>query len=163
MIDFAQLVRQHQAMVYSCAWHFLRDRSLAEEVAQEVFLALHRHQAKLESPAHIRNWLRRVALDRSIDQARRRSSHPTLRLEEVEERAAAPERGDPMLSGMLRRLVASLPERARMVVILRYQEDLDPVEIAAVLEMPVRTVKSHLQRSLALLRGKLARCGEMRT
>jgi RNA polymerase sigma-70 factor (ECF subfamily) len=44
-----------------------------------------------------------------------------------------------------------------MVVILRYQEDLDPSEIARLLEMPVATVKSHLQRSLDILRDKLAR------
>ena len=39
-----------------------------------------------------------------------------------------------------------------MVMVLRYQEDLDPAEIGQVMEMPVATVKSHLQRSLALLR-----------
>ncbi|MES1260618.1 MAG: sigma factor-like helix-turn-helix DNA-binding protein [Acidobacteriota bacterium] len=48
-----------------------------------------------------------------------------------------------------------LPGKARMVLLLRYQEDLDPGEIAALLAMPVSTVKSHLHRSLALLRGKL--------
>jgi RNA polymerase sigma-70 factor, ECF subfamily len=44
-----------------------------------------------------------------------------------------------------------------MVMILRYQEDLMPEEISEVLEMPVRTVKSHLQRSLAMLRAKIDR------
>jgi RNA polymerase sigma-70 factor (ECF subfamily) len=42
-------------------------------------------------------------------------------------------------------------------MVLRYQEDLTPDEIAALLEMPVRTVKSHLQRSLAMLREKIER------
>jgi RNA polymerase sigma-70 factor (ECF subfamily) len=46
-----------------------------------------------------------------------------------------------------------------MVMILRYQEDLDPAEIGQAMDMPVATVKSHLQRSLALLREKLARRG----
>ena len=64
-----------------------------------------------------------------------------------------------MLGAALRRLIASLPEAPRMVMILRYQEDLDPSEIAAILQMPVGTVKSHLQRSLALLREKLERRG----
>jgi RNA polymerase sigma-70 factor (ECF subfamily) len=63
-----------------------------------------------------------------------------------------------MLSATVRRAVASLPEKPRMVVILRYEEDLDPSEIAAVLGMPVNTVKSHLRRSLAMLREKLSRC-----
>ena len=151
-------------MVFSCAWHFLHDRALAEEVAQDVFLDFHRNRQTVESADHIRHWLRRAAVHRSIDQVRRLRLQPKLALEDIAEPAAPPEPGDPMLSGRLRRLVASLPPRARMVVILRYQEDLDPVEIASLLEMPVRTVKSHLRRSLALLRGKLARaCGEMQT
>jgi len=58
---------------------------------------------------------------------------------------------------MLRQLVAELPENARLVMILRYQEDLDPMDIAQALEMPLATVKSHLQRSLALLRDRLTR------
>jgi RNA polymerase sigma-70 factor (ECF subfamily) len=67
---------------------------------------------------------------------------------------------DPMLGETLRRLIATLPETPRMVMILRYQEDLDPAEIGQVMEMPVATVKSHLQRSLALLREKLTRRGK---
>jgi RNA polymerase sigma-70 factor (ECF subfamily) len=43
-----------------------------------------------------------------------------------------------------------------MVVVLRYQEDLTPTEIAEILEMPVNSVKSHLRRSLALLREKMS-------
>ena len=46
-----------------------------------------------------------------------------------------------------------------MAVILRYQEELEPTEIAGVLEMPVATVKSHLHRALALLREKMERRG----
>jgi RNA polymerase sigma-70 factor (ECF subfamily) len=67
--------------------------------------------------------------------------------------------GDPLLSDVLRRLIASLPESPRAVMVLRYQEDLDPAEIADILDMPLGTVKSHLQRSLTLLREKLERRG----
>ncbi len=59
---------------------------------------------------------------------------------------------DPLLSGALRRLIARLPERSRMIVILRFQEDLQPAEIAETLDMPLGTVKSNLHRSLAVLR-----------
>ena len=155
--DFAGIVRQHQAMVFSIAYHFLHDRSLAEEVAQEVFLQLHQRLAEFQSMAHITIWLRRVASHRSIDSARRRKLRPQVSLEDVPEPVTMPAARDPMLSRTLQRLVASLPEKPRMAMILRYQEDLDPSEIAAALDMPVRTVKSHLQRSLALLREKLRR------
>jgi RNA polymerase sigma-70 factor (ECF subfamily) len=53
--------------------------------------------------------------------------------------------------------VATLPEKPRLVVTLRYQEDLDPTEIADLLGMPLNTVKSHLRRSLAILREKVTR------
>jgi RNA polymerase sigma-70 factor (ECF subfamily) len=118
---------------------------------------LHRHLDTIQSPAHLVFWLRKVASRRCIDQARRRSFWPKLRLDEVPEPATLTRETDPMLSRALARLVASLPEKARLVVIMRYQEDLDPADIAQVLDMPVATVKSHLQRSLELLRDKLAR------
>jgi RNA polymerase sigma-70 factor, ECF subfamily len=162
-LDFAGLVRQHQAMVFSLAWRFLRDRGLAEEVAQEVFLSLHRNLGSIQSPAHATAWLRKVAAQRAIDEGRRRQRRPHVALEKIAEPAASEQASgrtkDPLMDETLRRLVASLPETPRMVMVMRYQEDLDPSEIAQILEMPLATVKSHLQRSLAMLREKLARRG----
>jgi len=158
-IDFAGLVREHQSMVFSLSYHFLHDRELAEEVAQEVFLALHRHIGDIKSGEHAVFWLRKVAAQRSIDAARRRKRRPQVALEEVAEPAARTAVYDPLLGELLRRLVETLPETPRMVMVMRYQEDLAPAEIAALLEMPIATVKSHLQRSLALLREKLERRG----
>ena len=54
----------------------------------------------------------------------------------------------------LEQLLATLPEPQRAALVLRYQEDLTPEEIAATLEAPLATVKSHLQRGLKLLRAK---------
>jgi RNA polymerase sigma-70 factor (ECF subfamily) len=58
---------------------------------------------------------------------------------------------------MLGKLVASLPDRARMVVVLRYQEEMEPGEIADVLGVPLGTVKSSLHRALAVLRKRMER------
>ena len=60
-----------------------------------------------------------------------------------------------LLHGRLKKMVEALPEKAKAVVLLRYQEDLDPSEISEMLEMPISTVKSHLHRSLTLLRDRL--------
>ena len=57
----------------------------------------------------------------------------------------------------LRKLIATLPDKPRMVVLLRYQEDMEPAEISEALAMPVATVKSHLHRSLTMLREKMHR------
>ena len=58
------------------------------------------------------------------------------------------------LGSRLEGLLATLPEAQRAALILRYQEDLTPKEIAATLEAPLATVKSNLQRGLKLLRAK---------
>jgi RNA polymerase sigma-70 factor, ECF subfamily len=156
-LDFEMLMREHQSMVFSLAYHFLHQRDTAEEVAQEVFLSLHRNLKNIQSPAHAVFWLRKVTVQRAIDEGRRRSRRPQVALEDVAEPAAQTPQQDPLLRDTLQRLIALLPEAPRAVMILRYQEDLDPAEIAEILGMPVATVKSHQQRSLALLRQKLAR------
>lgn len=154
--QFEELVREHQAMVFSMACRYLRNRALAEEIAQDVFLQLYRKLPSLESPDHVLHWLRWVTAHRLIDHSRHEKRRPQSPLEDAPEPIAAPsDHGDPLLSEMLRELVAALPENARVVMILRYQEDLDPMDIARALDMPVATVKSHLQRSLALLKDKL--------
>jgi RNA polymerase sigma-70 factor (ECF subfamily) len=149
-------VRRQQGMVFSIALHFLRDRQAAEELAQDVFLHLYQHLGSLKSPEHVTFWLRKVTSHRCIDYSRRRK-WSQVSLDDVPELPAAATTRDPLLKRKLQQLVASLPETARAVVILRYQEDLTPTEIAEVLTMPIATVKSHLQRSLAMLREKVIR------
>jgi RNA polymerase sigma-70 factor (ECF subfamily) len=154
---FAELVRKHQGMVFSIALHSLRDQSLAEELAQEVFLDFFHHLKDLQSGAHAEFWLRKVAARRCIDYVRRRRRQPNIGLDEAPELASAPVEPDPFLSETLRRLTSSLPEKARMMVELRYQEDLAPAEIAEALDIPLNSVKSGLHRALAMLREKLER------
>jgi RNA polymerase sigma-70 factor (ECF subfamily) len=144
-------------MVFSLAWRMTGDRGLAEEVAQDVFLELDRHLNRMESPEHACNWLRRVAMNRSADALRRRRVRGVDLWVEMEEdySAAVEDRGSP-LGARLEHLLATLPEPQRAALVLRYQEDLTPEEIAATLEAPLATVKSHLQRGLKLLRAKAA-------
>jgi len=69
---------------------------------------------------------------------------------------AVEDRASP-LSARLEQLLATLPEPQRAALVLRFQEDLTPEEIASTLQAPLATVKSHLQRGLKLLRAK-AQC-----
>lgn len=152
---FATIVREHQAMVYSIGWHFLRDRAVAEELAQDVFLQLHKNMGSIESAAHVTNWLRRVMTQRCIDYSRRARLRPRVGLEDAPEPSVTAVERDPMLSTILDRQIARLPERSRMIVVLRFQEEMEPAEIAETMGIPVGTVKSNLHRTLALLRGRM--------
>jgi RNA polymerase sigma-70 factor, ECF subfamily len=154
---FRGLVEEHQSMVYSIALRILGDAGAAEEVAQDVFVELHGALERLESGAHVRFWLRRVAVHRSTDYLRRRASRPEFRGEEwTEEQELWTDRlavGNAM-GARLEQMLRSLPEKQRVAVVLRYQEEMDPEEIARTLGSPLATVKSDLQRGLQLLRRK---------
>lgn len=154
-LDFNRILADNQSLVFSLALRFLRDRAGAEELAQDVFLQLYQRLGRIESPSHAASWLRRAICHRCIDEARKRRLRPRLSLEAVPEPSAEPADPDLLLNDRLRRLVGELPDNARMVVLLRYQEDLDPTEIADLLNMPISTVKSHLHRSLAILRSRM--------
>jgi RNA polymerase sigma-70 factor (ECF subfamily) len=159
--SFRVLLRQHQSMVFSIARRIVRDPSLAEEVAQDVFLQLHDELPSLASEEHVVHWLRRVTVHRAIDQARRRlrrpQDHAAVSFGDpgVAEPAAAALESDPWMAARLRQRIESLPIVPRTVIVLRYQEELGPEEIAELLGMPVATVKSHLQRALKVLRARM--------
>lgn len=152
--DFEFALRDHQGMVYSIAYNFFRNAAIAEEVAQDVFLQFYENLRNVQSRAHVVSWLRKTTIHRCIDASRRRSFSSEIALEELPEIAGEISGADPLLEARLQRLVASLPENQRTVVILRFGEDMSVDEISEALKMPVRTVWSHLQRAIAMLREK---------
>lgn len=153
---FGALVCRYQRLVFGIALRMLDDRPLAEDLSQEVFLQMHRSLTSIESASHLGFWLRRVTAHRAIDRLRQRKALKAVPLDEAAHIAAAGEPGEPALGDQLERLVRGLAPVARAVMLLRYQEDLDPSEIARTLDIPLNTVKSHLKRSLAILRAKLS-------
>ena len=151
-------------MVFSIALRILSDRSAAEEAAQDVFLELHgklgdtglgRPRPLLAAPGDRASLHRSCAPPRSAALKLRWigtncPSLPDLSSEPPDQRPAA--QPSAPASSSLR-----FPTVPRTILILRYQEDMSPDEISGMLDMPVATVKSHLQRTLRLLREKSAR------
>jgi len=152
---FELLVRRHQASVFSIGYRMLNRRDAAEDLAQDVFLQLYRKLDDIENIEHLGFWLRRVAANLAIDWLRRASWNRTSPLEEGVEVPVVEAEQDPLMDRELIRLLGELAPAARAVMVLRYQEDRDVAEIAATLDMPVNTVKSHIKRSLTAMRGKM--------
>jgi RNA polymerase sigma-70 factor (ECF subfamily) len=162
-VEFRRLVETHQRMVFSLALRVTGECGVAEEVAQDAFLELFRSGDRLESEDHVRFWLRRVTVHRATDALRKRSRQPESAAEEwMEEQHAEAVSGpsadvvSAAVVARLEELLLALPEVLRVAVVLRYQEDMRPEEIATLLGQPLATVKSHLQRGLQLLRRKAA-------
>ncbi len=151
---FREIVDKHKSMVYSLVFHFFQSRALAEDIAQEVYLELFKNLDSIVSDLHLSFWLRQAVTRKCIDHTRRLKQRRYQPLEDIIEPGYTPEESDPFLAATLRKKVDALPDKMRMVIILRFQEDLKLSEISTTMDMPVNTVKTTLRRALARLREK---------
>lgn len=153
---FEALVKMSESMVYGLAFGFFRNRAIAEDLVQDAYMELFRNLHKLESDQHVVNWLRQTVSRKCIDRSRRKKFQPHLGLDSIPEPRAVPMARDPMLADELASKVAELPLKMRMVVVLRFQEDLRLGEIAEAMDIPVNTVKTLLRRALIRLKPEVA-------
>jgi RNA polymerase sigma-70 factor (ECF subfamily) len=157
--EFRRLIETYQRMVFSLALRIIGDYATAEEVAQDVFLELHRSGERLASEDHVRFWLRRTAKHRAIDALRRKAIRPEAAADEwFEEEHVNADASTISAStqARLESLLRTLPESLRVAIVLRYQEEMLPDEIAGMLGQSVASVKSQLHRGLTLMRRKAA-------
>lgn len=169
---FSALVRRHQDRVFSLCLRWLRDPALAEEVAQDVFVSVHRAIGGFRGEARFSTWLTRVAVNhcknkRLYEHRRARDRHEPLEglgREDRPDRQLADERAgtDRALqrseaAALLMSALDALDEGHRAVIVLRDLEDMNYDEIADLIGVPVGTVKSRLHRArhqLALALGR---------
>ncbi|HET6549203.1 MAG TPA: RNA polymerase sigma factor [Solirubrobacter sp.] len=149
--DLEALFHAHWPRAHRAAYLVVHDASLAEDIAQEAFLAAIRNLDGFDRRRPFGPWLHRIVVNRAIDAARARS----LRSEAVlDERAAVADSPAPADRDVLAAL-AALPPDQRAVVVMRHLLGYTPGEIARVLELPRGTVNSRLRRGLDAMRGAL--------
>jgi RNA polymerase sigma-70 factor (ECF subfamily) len=162
---FARLVRRHENQVFTMALRLLCNREDARDLAQEVFLTVYQSLDRFRGEAQFRTWLYRVTINRGRDEIRRRGTVKHTRpvsLDRMmggdEERAALmePASRDPSPEAvargheaerMVQAAMGQLSEELREVIVLRDVRDLAYDEMAQILEIPVGTVRSRLNRA----------------
>ena len=152
--NYAHLVRMAESIV--------RERALAEEIAQDVMLELWRRRESIEVEQSFRAYLLRSTRNRALNHVR----HQRIVMREAAIAAAAAENAraesadDDMvvteLERAVRSAIADLPERTREVFQLSRDRGLKYSEIAAVLDISVKTVEKRMGQALAELRERLA-------
>jgi RNA polymerase sigma-70 factor (ECF subfamily) len=177
---FALLVGHHRARVERFLYRLSWDRQKAEDGAQEVFLRLWLARRRYEPRAPVTTLLYQMARNYWLNEARKARSRP-VEIDEGEtrddpagaarregaggallDRLAAPAAGEPhsrlfeqYRQWRIRQAIARLPEGHRLVFVLAHLEGRRQAEIAAILEIPVGTVKSRMHAAVRLLRGWL--------
>jgi RNA polymerase sigma-70 factor (ECF subfamily) len=158
---FERLMPAYRRRVFGLAYSLLRDRGAAEDVAQEVFVRLWQALPRYDGRAQLSTWIYAITRNASISAIRKRRralslSDPVV-FDEVESRGASPV-VEPC-DGTLWRQVEALPDKQRQAVTLYYQEERTVEEVAAMMGLPVNTVKTHLHRARACLAAALAAAG----
>jgi RNA polymerase sigma-70 factor (ECF subfamily) len=151
---FHELFRRYRQPVFGFFCRRLVDRGTAEELAQETFIALLKAQQRYEATALFRTYLYAVAYG-ILRAHRRKTAFRAFFSGSAEGREPVAESG--VEAGIaLREAVGKLDRVDREIVLLREFEELSYVEIAAVLRLPVNTVRSRLFRARRALRELLA-------
>lgn len=157
---FDAIFRTHYAHLVSFAQGLLRDRSAAEDSAQEVMLELWRRRSELVIQESLRAYLLRATRNRSLNQLRhakvQRNAEPQLMGEESISATASGKLVASELREALTAAVDELPPACREVFQLSRGQGLRYAEIATTLGISVKTVESQMGKALRHLRMRLA-------
>jgi len=157
---FGFLYRRHQASVYQFARAMTGSPAVAEDVVQEVFLALLRDLDRYDATrAALRTYLFGIA--RNLARYKARSVRRLISLDQAEEAVGRDDPSAAIASNEdmrhLRQCLRGLPSPYREVIILCDLQELDYAEAAVVLQVPIGTVRSRLHRGRQLLVERLRR------
>ena len=154
---FGELVLRYQTSVFNVCYRLLHERLEAEDMTQETFLRardrLHTfHEERVFGP-----WIRRVAANVCLNHLEAQKQTAELDEERDADESQRPETQVEVRewSGEIRRALASLPVRYRVVIELRHYQELSYEEIAVELNISLSDVKSHLFRARKILAEKL--------
>ncbi len=149
------LVRQYQSKIHGIALTYVGDRDEARDLAQEIFVKIYRNLGQCRNAEQFPAWMIRIARNACLDQLRRRKARPPR-----QDLAAdtLPSLRDPRPNAediwradgrkrLVHRALQSLSEMSREILLLKEMQGLPLQEIAAMLEIPLGTVKSRSNRA----------------
>jgi RNA polymerase sigma-70 factor (ECF subfamily) len=153
---FERIMRLHEKQVLSTALRLVGNLADAQDVAQEVFLKLHRNLRKLADFDEMRRWLYRVTVNRSNDLMRKRGRHAAQPLAGPEPASATCDPEASLLkaerSRLVERALATLPMKERSAIVLRDVEGLPTRDVAEILGSSETTVRSQISTARAKIR-----------
>jgi RNA polymerase sigma-70 factor (ECF subfamily) len=161
---FSGIVRRWQDRLVNLAWRFCRDRSMAEDMAQEAFVKAFRALGSFRHEAAFSTWLTAIALNAYRSSLRQRPA-TTVRLEFVDPMSENPSPLTGLMAGerasAVRQMVMTLPARYREPLVLFYFVEMNLAEAARILGLPEGTLKARIHRGKEFLKRRLAARGTL--
>ena len=166
---FHELVEMYKDNVLNTCYHYIHNRMDAEDLAQEVFIEVHRSIHHFKEDAQLSTWIYRIAVNKSLDLIRKRKRKKRFGYlvsiftpEDDERDVQLPDSGDPETSleqkermQILYSAIENLAENQKTALTLSKFEGLSNKEIADIMNTSVSSVESLLHRARSNLRQKL--------
>ena len=157
---FGELVERYKDLVYGMVLRLAPDRSQADDLAQDVFLKIHRGLPYFRGEARLSTWIYRIVHERlragaSRPRARCRSTAGPIGRRSIRRRRCGVRR--PRAARSPRKAIAQLPEHYRFLIAAHYLRGVQYEALAEALDIPLGTVKTHLHRAKRQLREILAK------
>lgn len=152
-----ELLRRQHPRLHAVCTRILGRRADADDATQNALIAIVRGLPSFDGRSAFSTWAYRIATNAALDELRRRRRRPQPRLTESDDRSDPVDRhSDDAMRALenrevVERALAALPDEFRVAVVLRDVADLDYESIAAVLDVPIGTVRSRIARGRALL------------
>lgn len=157
------LARRHLPACRAVALAVTGDDALADDIAQDAFVSAIERIDDCRQPARFGSWLGQIARNRARDLMKAPRWHATVSLEHAQPVAPESPEIDAQRSELRTRLAAALaelPEERRIAVVLHDLEGWPHREIAALLDLPAGTVRSHVHLARTALRRRLSDFGD---
>jgi len=168
---FEELVELYQQRLVGIMHHLVGNAQEAEDLAQEVFLRVYRARKKYQARSKFSTWLFTIANNLALNSIRSRQRRPSVQLDVSDSGPLGPRPAEQLvhdrsgppsqrlqqeeLAAVVRRALDGLNERQRMAVVLNKYEDMNYAEIAEVMGLTTKAVKSLLNRARTNLREAL--------
>ena len=152
---FEELVDQYKNLVFALIARTVSDRSRAEDLAQDVFLRIHRGLPYFRGDARLSTWIYRIVIN--VCTQDKGSARPAVSLDDPDARVATPSTidrrfGDLELRDRLEKAIQQLPAQYRLLIAAHYLEGVQYEDLAEAMSLPLGTVKTQLHRAKRQLR-----------
>ncbi len=165
---FERLLGKYMTPLYGFVFQFVRDQAVAEDLTQEAFVRAWKNIRQFDQTKQFKTWLYAIAKNATYDYLKKKKSIPfssfqnedgESTLEVIDDEHPLP---DELLARKdaveeLERVLVTLPEIYRTILLLAYKEDFSLMEISEIFGISYNTVKSRYQRAIKVLKQEISK------